>query len=279
MAKNTAKKMLLALPGLAALLLSGCGQAITRSKAQEFLSAIVAEVEESDFASPKEWSLERTSKGTLEADGRQFNGSLNETFNFSLTDSYFHSTLAVNGKMGSPISLAYTSEEWCYTDVQPVAGGAKTYSVIHAVQDGSVDPQKKVYTLDTYKSSEEAIAAFQAFDSVKKELERTQDLETVPSSLKETLAGLSPSEVRSETYSTIGESSFESSLTYQRDGLEYHDETVIKEALLQSVVQSKSALSSSSYPWEEDPALSLHVTYAWGRYKNSKPDLPTFERN
>ena len=259
--KALAKNIVL-LTGFSALLLSSCGQTITRTKAVELLSEVVEHVQSKDFVLPTEWSLESAYKGTLNSGNLTYTGSANSSYNFSLTDNYFHSTLTVDGKIGTPLTLAFTSEEWAYTDIQTISG-AKTYFVIHALDDGYAG--KKSFSITSYGSDEGAEGraknGFQSLDAVQEEMKRTDDLSSVPSSLKDTLSSLSS--VKSESYSTSGEYSFSSSLTYVSEGSEIHNETTIKDSLLTSVIASEDTLSG-------------HVSYSWGRYKNSKPDLSTY---
>jgi hypothetical protein len=261
MRKKSLKKSLCLSLGFSALLLSACGQAITRTKAGQLLGEIVQKVSSADFSLPTAWSVERIFTGTIAFGNQIYVGSANESYNFSKTEHYFHSTLAVNGVLDSSASATFQSEEWAYTDTKNL-DGAKIYFLIHAKDDGVGN---KVYSLASYKTLDAAAEAFSEVDSVKTEMGRTDDLKDVPANLQKTLASFSGSEVKSETYSTTGEYSFQSNLTYVSSGTEIHSEIVIKETMLTSVIESTSSLAG-------------HVSYSWGRYKSSKPELSTFQQ-
>jgi hypothetical protein len=261
------------------VVLSSCGKSLTRSGAGELLDDIVEHVSSSDFSLPTSYSVESAAKGTLLYAGVQLKGSVSESVNFSFADSYYHLSVTADGKPEPALTMAYTSESWVYVDVTQ-ASGATLYYLVEASLDGAKEEgNNKTYALTSCASLAEAQAAFLKESAVAKEAKRRDNLTLTPSGLKTLLGQLDQYQVKEEIYSTTGDYDIEASLAYQLPAssvssstsalttpITYRDKVKIKNALLVTVEEGDDTKESST-------------TYSWNRYKPSKPDLSSYERD
>jgi len=261
------------------LVLSSCGKSLTRSGASGLLDAIINHVSSSDFTLPTSYSVETAAKGTLLYAGVQLKGSVSESVNFSFADSYYHLSVTVDGKPQPALTMAYTSESWVYVDITQ-ASGATLYYLVEATLDGTKEEgNNRTYALTNCASLAEAQAAFLSESAVAKEAKRRDNLTLTPSGLKTLLGQLNQYQVSEEIYSTTGDYDIEASLAYrlpassvssgtaeEESQTTYRDEVKIKNALLVTVEEGDDLKESST-------------TYSWNRYKPSKPDLSSYQRD
>ena len=261
------------------VVLASCGKSLTRSGASVLLEAIIDHVHSSDFYLPTSYSVETAAKGTLLYAGVQLKGSVSESVNFSFSDSYYHLSVTVDGKPQPALTMAYTSESWVYVDITQ-ASGATLYYLVEATLDGTKeDGANRTYALTSCASLAEAQAAFLSQSAVAKEAKRRDNLTLTPSGLKTLLGQLDQYEVSEEVYSTTGDYDIEASLAYhlpetsataaaaeEETQAAYRNEVKIKNALLVTVGEGDGSKESST-------------TYSWNRYKPSKPDLSSYQRD
>lgn len=267
---------LLALTSVA--LLSSCGKSLNRSGAMSLLESIAAHASSSDFSAPESYSVEESSKGVFLYNGYSFKeGSLSQGVNFSFTDSYYHLSVTVEGKIGPATTMAYTSESWVYVDITQPSGATLYYLVEASLDDLAEDANKRTYKMTNCATLEEAQKAFLAQSAVAKEAKRRDCLYETPRAFSALLGSFDNYNVSKEDYSTTDEYDFEASVAYQAKPtatsmstsasvIPTESEKIkIKNTLLLSVVTSDGTTDSTT-------------AYSWNGYKPSKPDLANYTR-